>query len=130
MEEVNNIYRVRAIVINQKTQEILLGLDLKDLKWGTPGGNINKNETQEDAILRELKEEINLEKSDISNYYLLMIDEKRKESVYVVYIKPEFLNKCSNNYDPDIEFSDLKWFSTNNIPKNTWDDVFVRVNKI
>lgn len=48
------------VVANSKTQNILLVRVRDNLKWYLPGGKIEPSETASEAVIRELKEELNI----------------------------------------------------------------------
>ena len=50
------ILKENKILVTQRSERMHL-----PLKWEFPGGKIEKNETEENCILREIKEELNLE---------------------------------------------------------------------
>lgn len=50
------IIKENRILVTQRSEKMSL-----PLKWEFPGGKIEKNETAENCILREIKEELNLE---------------------------------------------------------------------
>lgn len=58
------VVRTKALIINNQN-EILLGLSNNTFQF--PGGHLEENETLEDCIIREVKEETGM---DISNYSL------------------------------------------------------------
>lgn len=49
--------RVRAVVVNQKDEILLVRSWFGHQKWSLPGGGIGRNERVENAAARELKEE-------------------------------------------------------------------------
>jgi len=72
------VYRkkVNAVILNSKNQILLLQLvNYGDTDWNTPGGGIEEGETPEEALIRELQEELGtdkfeiVEKSEIINKY-------------------------------------------------------------
>jgi 8-oxo-dGTP diphosphatase len=50
------IYREGKILIAQRSEKMKL-----PLKWEFPGGKLKKGENEEQAIMREIKEELNIE---------------------------------------------------------------------
>ncbi len=50
------ILKENKILVTQRSEKMKL-----PLKWEFPGGKIEKNETEENCLLREIKEELNLE---------------------------------------------------------------------
>lgn len=55
---------VSAFILNDKKEFILVNGVSDRTYWKIPAGGIEGNETQEDALYRELNEELSLEKSD------------------------------------------------------------------
>ncbi len=51
---------VRGIIVTQK-EEILLQLRTDTSSWGLPAGSVELNETARQALIREIKEETNLD---------------------------------------------------------------------
>lgn len=60
-----------AIIVHDKKICLVLRDDIPNIsrpnKWNAPGGGIDQNETPEEGLRRELKEEINLDATDIVN---------------------------------------------------------------
>ena len=50
------ILKENKILVTQRSEKMSL-----PLKWEFPGGKIEKNETEENCLLREIREELNLE---------------------------------------------------------------------
>ena len=64
---------VAAFILNEKN-ELLVGVRAKEPQKGTldlPGGFVDCNETAEQAIAREIKEELNLDATDIRYQFSL-----------------------------------------------------------
>lgn len=110
-------------IIGDGKGNVLLQLRKDDNTWATHGGSIELDERVEDAMIREVKEEIGL---TILEYTLLDI-----------YSGPEYHNIYSNgdevscidivyyshNYKGEInlqedEVLEVKWFNKENLPKN------------
>jgi len=73
----NNIYIASAVILNTK-KELLL-VRKKDSKFfQLPGGKISENETKEKTVIREIKEEINL---NITEKQLTFIGDHQTEAV-------------------------------------------------
>ena len=57
---------VSAIVINDKNEFLLVNLEsFEDKYFAIPGGGIESKESLEDAVYREIKEELNIEKKSL-----------------------------------------------------------------
>ena len=117
---------VAAVIFNNNCQ-VLLGRRSSSKKneiWQFPQGGVEKDETLEQALYREIKEETNLDTSQLQ-----MIDSINK---WIYYKLPKFYKKHNNgNFDgqkqrwfllkliddnpnffsPTKEFSDFKWVS-------------------
>ena len=108
-----------AIIINNEGKILLQSRADRDL-WGLPGGCQELGESFKETIIREIKEETNL---DIANPKLFDIKANvhmvypNKDEVYytdVVYIINEFWGELK----PDGESTELKFFDLNNLPEN------------
>lgn len=83
----------------------------KDLnnKWCLPGGSVDNNEEPEQAIIREIKEETNL---DVEGLELLTIKDKENCRIhyFLCMVDYDSLEILDNN-----EHKNLKWVSTNEL---------------
>ena len=79
--------------------------------WDVPGGHVEKNETPEECIVREMKEEMNLTLDGFKLFSKIEFDDRIEYTFWI-----------SANFDvEEIELSEgqkLKWF-TNDEAKNT-----------
>ncbi|WP_050607670.1 NUDIX domain-containing protein [Clostridium niameyense] len=111
---------VGAVILNEKRQMLLLLRERSPEKgyWCIPGGKVEFGETIEDAIKREVKEEVNVDVEiikliGVTNHIVL------KEEVH--WVAPTFLTKITQgkvkNMEPQ-KHKDMKWFSINNMPSN------------
>lgn len=111
---------VGAVILNEKN-EILLLLRKRNAEanhWSIPGGSVEFNETIEDAIKREVQEEISVK---INIVKLLGVTNHIIENEGLHWLAPTFLTKIIEgeplNAEPQ-KHSELKWFPINNLPKN------------
>lgn len=111
---------VGGVIINEK-EEILLLFRKKEPEaghWCIPGGTVNFFETIEEAILREIDEEVGI-KCEILD--LLTITDHIIKEEKTHWVSPAFLLRLKEGTPENIEkhkHSDIKWFSINNLPRN------------
>ena len=125
----NNIGVGIGILIFNSNKEILLLLRNSDAKkadsnmrlegtYTLPSGNINYNESFEDAAIRKTKEESNLDikKEDLN--LVSIVDDKNEYAHYVT------IGMIANKYSGEVmlkdseEFVSYDWFDIDNLPSN------------
>jgi 8-oxo-dGTP pyrophosphatase MutT (NUDIX family) len=114
MRNFKELNKAVAIMIIDKTNRILVVTRKEDTNtWGFPGGKVELNETFEEALIREVKEETNF---DISNYEFIPIYTGKCKS------NKENVNYWTSCYflqieDAIFEDLDIKHLEENVIPK-------------
>lgn len=106
-----------CVILNEKNEVLLIKKThplFKD-SWAIPGGHVDYGERVEDAVAREVKEEVNLE---IKNPVLfgLYSDPARDPRWHVataVYITREFSGAVKGDY----ESSEQNWFALDQLPE-------------
>ncbi|MFZ5352716.1 MAG: 8-oxo-dGTP diphosphatase MutT [Bacillota bacterium] len=77
-----------------------------ELKWEFPGGKLEKGETPEECIIREIKEELAMEVRPLELYNVINFDYKgRKMKMFV------FISRLIGGSGAAIECNDFKWVS-------------------
>jgi 8-oxo-dGTP diphosphatase len=106
---------VNLIVINQKKQILLVKRTEKEDQfegyWSIPGGGPKEEETYEEALRREIKEEIDCEIESATffqSYYFKVNPELNVRAIY-------FYGRIKGNIKLNEEFSDFKWVNANEI---------------
>ena len=80
------------------------------LKWEFPGGKIKKDETSEDALIREIKEELSI---NIFNYnelisYNFNYSDLGKTVFINFYLIKNFTGKILNNFHNQLKWIEIK----------------------
>lgn len=110
-----------AHILNEKNQ-ILLMKRSKNCKnqvgcWTVPGGKVEYFETVEDAIKREVKEELGV---DIEVIQLLSVTDDILPQENQHWVSPQFLCKIKSgvitNKEPH-KCDDIQWFDIHEIPE-------------
>ena len=121
-----------AAIIENEKGEILLQRRVDDDNWGLPGGCQEANETFEETIIREVKEETNLE---VEKEDLKMIDVVSGPSRRYTYPNGDtvisntvlyHITKFSGEIKRQEESKELKYFSLNNLPENQHDPDLIK----
>lgn len=109
-----------AIIQNNK---VLLQKREDNGKWALHGGALDLGETFEEALIREVKEELNItvinpELIDIYSGEEVHMFYPNKDEIYgisAVYLVRDYIGELKQD---DSEVAELKWFDINNIPKD------------
>lgn len=120
MIEIKQKILVTAIIV--KDNKILLQRRTDDLethngKWTTPSGTVKINEHPQDAIIREVKEELGVDIEIISVIPSIDSFPNHKDKYHLVYLS--YLCKITKgepaNIDQDGDVSELKWCEVSKI---------------
>ena len=99
-----------AIILNEKKEVLLLNHVLRPFSgWGIPGGFIEKEEQAEDAIRREIREEIGIEISRLRLYTIRTIGSHLEILFFAV--ADDEPKVCS------AEIIELRWFKADDLPE-------------
>ena len=111
-----------TILVFNENNELLLNLRSDTNDWGIPGGGKELNETLEECAIRELKEETNLDTSDLelvtvlsgNEYYYRYPNNDEVDCVIILYQVKKYSGELNIN---DGESIKLKFFSLDNLPE-------------
>jgi 8-oxo-dGTP diphosphatase len=118
--EIKQKILVTAIIV--KDNKILLQRRTDDLethkgKWTTPSGTVKINEHPQDAIIREVKEELDVDIEIISVIPSIDSFPNHKDKYHLVYLSYlcKIMNGEPTNIDQDGDVSELKWCDVSKI---------------
>ena len=123
-----------AVIVNEQGQILLQSRADRD-KWGLPGGCQELGERFQDTIIREVKEETNL---DVNEADLELIDivsgaSRRNEypngDVVINNTALYCIRNYSGNLKWDSESKEMKFFDLDNLPKNQNDPDLIEIYK-
>ncbi len=106
-------YGSRGIILYG--ENILLVKNINVNYWSLPGGKIDKGETSEECLFRELKEElsISVSKIDFKLGEYISNKEGKRDTVYIFVVK-----LLSSNFQKQWELQEAKWFPLSYLPKD------------
>lgn len=120
-----------ALIINEKNEALLLKRTSKTRNlagfWMQPGGGVEFGERVEDAVKREIKEELNI---DIEIVRFLAFTEGIMKEEKQHWVSLSFLGKIVGgevkNLEPE-KHEEIKWFNLDSLPaplaQNTKDSI-------
>ena len=127
-----------AIIVNNKGQILLQSRADRD-KWGLPGGCQELGERFQDTIIREVKEETNLDVNEEDLELIDIVSGSSRRNDYPngdVVINNTALY-CIRNYSGELKWNSeskaMKFFDLDNLPENQHDPDLIEVyikNKI
>src|SRR5581483_1200758 len=111
-----------ALIVNQAS-EVLLMKRTKMAQneagfWSKPGGAVELGETVEDAIKREVKEELNveIELTKFLGYVNHILPQKHQHWIAISYLA-RIVGGELKNMEPD-KVDEIQWFSLDQLPEN------------
>ena len=123
-----------AIIVNEKGQILLQSRSDND-KWGLPGGCQELGERFEDTIIREVKEETNLDITE-DNLELIAVvsgDSRRNEYPNGDVVINNTILYSVKNYSGTLKWNDesktMKFFDLDNLPINQNDSDLIEIYK-
>lgn len=113
--------RVRVVIRNQYDEVLLVKNVLGNKSWSFPGGGIERGETDTEAAVRELYEELRV-KFDPSRFTHLYTARPQDKGSGVRYVAPIYVIECDKkeiNMDRyrKTEIMDMIWTPITDLPK-------------
>lgn len=99
--------RIAGIIIENEKMLMLTGKGYGEL-W-TPGGKIDKGETDEECLKREIKEEIGTNLIEVE-FFKEYLTENFYSDKYKI-IERVYIAKIEGEPEPDTEIENIVWFS-------------------
>lgn len=121
-----------AIIVNENGRVLLQSRADRD-KWGLPGGCQELGERFQDTIIREVKEETNLDVNEEDLELLDIVSGSTRRNDYPngdVVINNTALyciRKYSGELKWDIESKEMKFFDLDNLPQNQNDSDLIEI---
>lgn len=107
--------RTRALIV-YKSQVLLVRNWKGRQRWTFPGGGAKNNESPEETMIRELKEELDLSIDKAKLEYVSEVNWVEGNAHYPVKIyRLDFTDKPSFSMN-NLELVDAKWFNINDLP--------------
>ncbi len=124
--------RTRAVkcLIEHNGKFVLVRHTYGHKQWTTPGGGVDKNESSEEAVRREMKEELGLELGDVKlvgSY--VNVKNFKTDDIEIFYTK---VTEPKVHTD-EIEIKEFGWFAPHELPADRFfrvDMLFAKLNEI
>jgi len=103
-----------SVALIEKDGKILMGNKASGVgpypdTWRLPGGGIEEGETPEDAVKREVMEEVGLEVLEVEKIGIYEDEEPNKNGEMIHYVFNMFKVKISGNEKVSEEFPEINW---------------------
>lgn len=131
MGQINHLFLLlqdgaAAIIVNEDG-EILLQSRTDNNRWGLPGGCQEVGETFEEVVIREVKEETNLDVTEDNLELIAMVSGETRHKSYPngdhVYNNTALF--CVKNWSGELRWNEeskvMKFFDLDNLPENLHD---------
>lgn len=119
--------RVAGIVLNDDKILLVKQKVSKDRNWSLPGGRLEKGESVETAIVRELKEETGYEVEVVKFLYLCEKVDKENTLLHLTFlvkINGGELTLPTNEFDAN-PISDVRWVKLNDLNNYGFSENFM-----
>ena len=113
--QIKKLFTAGLVIVKQ--EKLLLAFSSNKQAWYLPGGKIDNNETAIEALIREVKEELNieLEKSRLK-FYTHISAQAFGETTGVIMEQDCFLYELKETPRPSAEIKAIRYFNCNDYP--------------
>lgn len=121
-----------AIIVNEQGQILLQSRADRD-RWGLPGGCQELGERFEETVIREIKEETNLDVLEEDLHLISLVSGQSRRNEYpngdvVINNTALYLIKnYSGDLKWDLESKEMKFFDIDNLPQNLIDEDLIQI---
>ncbi len=110
--KIEQIKVVAGLILQNNKLLICQRPNFKDhpLKWEFPGGKIKNDETNEEALIREINEELSINiinYEELISYNFIYKDLNKKVFIYF-YLVNNFSGKVLNNFHKELKWIEIK----------------------
>jgi ADP-ribose pyrophosphatase YjhB (NUDIX family) len=117
---------VRAVILSEDGQSVFLVRHTYVPGWYLPGGGVERGETIREALVKELREECNIELSGEAQlfdiYFNTRISRRDHVALYVVRSFHQTAPKL-----PDLEIAEAGFFRLDALPEGTRESTKLRI---
>lgn len=114
----------RALVVQKN--KVLLIQHTYTRSWFTIGGGVDKGESPEQAIRRELMEEAGIRAKSLTLFNVYYNQEAKRDDYIVFYICTRF---TEHPFQDTREIKEKKWFDMDKLPQDISDSTRQRINE-
>ena len=116
-----------CLIITDGQGRVLLQRRADDGKWGYHGGAVEIDESVQDAVRREVREELNLEVGEMrlfgvysgASYHHIYPNGDEVSCIDIVYVSSDFRGELRLQED---EVAEVGWFTLDTLPGNMSDN--------
>lgn len=106
---------VKCLIQNEDHEYLLIKTTYSGDYWTIPGGGSHRNESLENAAIREVKEEVGIDVTELKQLGSYVSEvEYKKDTIYLYTTKTHQKNIIRNQQ----EISEARWFNKDSIPQN------------
>ena len=111
-----------AVVTDERGRVLLLEHRFRrGSGWGIPGGFMEKNEQPEEALRRELREEVGIEVERAEIAFIRTLDEPRQVEI-IFRCRPRHEDKGNTVEPRSVEVRSVEWFKPDELPQSLSGD--------